>query len=130
MAGHRNESEAAYFIRMKDKEPFAFAGLWDEWTAPEGETVQSYSIITTDPNEVMMPIHNRMPAILSANDYTTWLDPEELPDALKGLLKSYDPGQMEAYPVSTFCQSTHQSGAEMYRAVGDDRLSVCLEGRQ
>jgi putative SOS response-associated peptidase YedK len=91
-----------YFIRMKDQEPFAFAGLWEEWTAPEGEAVQSCSIITTDPNELMKPIHNRMPAILSANNYTTWLDPEELPDTLKGLLHPYDPVQMEAYPVSTF----------------------------
>ena len=90
-----------YFIRMMDQEPFAFAGLWEEWT-PEGEEIQSCSIITTDPNELMKPIHNRMPAILSANDYTAWLDPEELPDTLKGLLHPYDLGQMEAYPVSTF----------------------------
>jgi putative SOS response-associated peptidase YedK len=50
----------------------------------------------------MKPIHNRMPVILSPENYSAWLDPEELPDHLKGMLRPYDAGQMEAYPVSTF----------------------------
>jgi putative SOS response-associated peptidase YedK len=66
-----------YFIRMKDREPFAFAGLWEEWTALESEEVQSCSIITTDPNELMKPIHNRMPVILGEQNFATWLDPVE-----------------------------------------------------
>jgi hypothetical protein len=79
-----------YFISLKDKEPFAFAGLWEQWDSPEGQNIQSYSIITTDPNELMAPIHNRMPVILGTQDYSTWLDPEELPKNLKGLLRPFD----------------------------------------
>jgi putative SOS response-associated peptidase YedK len=52
-----------YFISLKDKEPFGFAGLWEEWDNPEGKTVESFSIITTDANELMEPIHHRMPVI-------------------------------------------------------------------
>jgi putative SOS response-associated peptidase YedK len=92
-----------YFISLKDKEPFGFAGLWEHWDNPEdGKTVESFSIITTEPNELMAPIHNRMPAILTPEDYAAWLDPEEPPDHLKGLLRPYDPSQMEAYPVTTY----------------------------
>jgi putative SOS response-associated peptidase YedK len=101
----------AYFISMKDKEPFRFAGLWEQWDNPEeGKTVESFSIITTEPNELMAPIHNRMPVILGDQDYSTWLDPEEVPDNLKGLLRPFDAQLMDAYPVSTYVNSPRNQG--------------------
>lgn len=86
-------------IRLASGDPFAFAGLWELWNAPDGSQIYSAAIITTEPNSLMAPIHNRMPAILPPEAYTAWLDPAERND-LQGLLKPYDPARMIAQPVS------------------------------
>jgi putative SOS response-associated peptidase YedK len=102
-----------YFISLKDKEPFGFAGLWEQWDNPDdGKTVESFTIVTTEPNELTAPIHNRMPVILGTQDYSTWLDPEEVPDTLKGLLRPFDAQLMDAYPVSTYVNSPRNQGEQ------------------
>src|SRR5258708_32718983 len=63
-----------YYIHLKDGQPFAFAGLWEQWEPPEGESVRSCAIITTDANDLMRPLHHRMPVILDPKHYATWLD--------------------------------------------------------
>src|SRR3989441_8768283 len=63
------------YIRMKDSEPFAFAGLWEHWEKPDQEPIDSCVILTTEPNELLAQLHNRMPVILNAKDYDLWLDP-------------------------------------------------------
>ena len=91
-----------HVIRLKGGKPFAFAGLWEHWQSPDGSEVKSATIITTTPNELMAPIHDRMPVILPKHAYAQWLDPAPLfPVDLKGLLAPYPAGEMEAYPVST-----------------------------
>jgi len=91
-----------FFIHMKDRKPFAFAGLWDSWNSPDGSLVKSCTIITTEPNELTGIIHNRMPVILHSRDFAKWLDPSpQTPDRLKPLLKPYPADKMDAYPVST-----------------------------
>ena len=91
-----------FFIHMKDRKPFAFAGLWDSWNSPDGSLIKSCTIITTDPNELTGIIHNRMPVILHQRDYAKWLDPSpQTPDQLKPLLKPFPAELMDAYPVST-----------------------------
>ena len=88
-----------YYIRMKDGSPFAFAGLWETWR--DGEEIRSCTIITTDANELVSEIHNRVPVILPPEDYELWLDPDfEQKEALTSLLRPYTSGDMEAYPVS------------------------------
>jgi putative SOS response-associated peptidase YedK len=68
---------------MNDRKPFAFAGLWDSWNGPDGSPVKTCTIITTEPNDLMSLIHNRMPAILHPRDYAKWLDPSpQTPDSL------------------------------------------------
>jgi putative SOS response-associated peptidase YedK len=62
-----------YFIHMKGGKLFAFAGLWDRWSPPDGEAVESCTILTTDANELNQPIHNRMPVIVDPADYKQWL---------------------------------------------------------
>ena len=62
-------------IILRSGEPFGFAGLWDTWISQEGESVTSCTIITTTPNEVMEPIHDRMPVVLSSEAEAQWLDP-------------------------------------------------------
>jgi putative SOS response-associated peptidase YedK len=89
------------FIHLKDKQPFAFAGLWELWFAPDGSEVRSCTIITTAPNSLMEPIHNRMPVILLPDAYQRWLDPgEQAPSRLQDLLRPYPAVEMAAYPVS------------------------------
>jgi putative SOS response-associated peptidase YedK len=90
------------YIQMESRDPFAFAGLWESWRSPEGETVLSCTIITTEPNELMTTIHNRMPVILPSETYEQWLDPaEQKAEQLQGLLKPYPAELMVAYPIST-----------------------------
>lgn len=90
-----------YYIRMSDRRPFAFAGLWEHWEGGDGSTIDSCTIITTEPNELLAPIHNRMPVILSDSDYSVWLDPSVTePDAVQSLLRPHSPKPMEAFPVS------------------------------
>jgi putative SOS response-associated peptidase YedK len=88
-----------YYIRMEDDSPFAFAGLWESWK--NGSEVRSTTIITTDANDVVAPIHDRMPVILHPEDYALWLDPDfDEKEPLTTLLKPYPAEAMEAYPVS------------------------------
>jgi putative SOS response-associated peptidase YedK len=90
------------YVTLKSGEPFAFAGLWDEWHDPDAdEPIRSFTIITTEPNEVLKAIHNRMPVILPRDAYDPWLDPNERqPDRLTGLLVPYPTEVVTAYPVS------------------------------
>lgn len=91
-------------IALKSGAPFAFAGLWDVWHAPTGERIPSCTIITTEPNDLMAPIHNRMPVILPADGYDAWLDPGDRTD-LRDLLVPYPAREMIAHPVSTLVNS-------------------------
>ena len=87
-------------------EPFGFAGLWESWKAADGQIVKSCTIITTRPNAVMEPIHNRMPVILPREGEPVWLD-QNLDDMaqLRELLVPYSASEMEAYEVSPLVNS-------------------------
>jgi putative SOS response-associated peptidase YedK len=90
-----------YFIHLKDAELFAFAGLYDVWKDAEGRELRTYTIITTIPNDLVQPIHNRMPVILHPDDEAMWLDPKmNDTKALRALLNPFPDALMEAYPVS------------------------------
>ena len=97
-----DKTKTPMYIQLESQEPFAFAGLWEQWYSPHGDEVLSCTIITTQPNEFMSQIHNRMPVILPPEAYARWLDPaEQKPDTLQPLLKPYPAEEMAAYPVST-----------------------------
>lgn len=102
------------YITLKDHEPFAFAGLWDEWQQPSGESLRTCTIITTQPNEVVAPIHDRMPAILTPDARDAWLDPA-LSDEhmLLPLLGPYPAAQMTARPVSKLVNNPKYDSAEL-----------------
>jgi putative SOS response-associated peptidase YedK len=103
-----------FFIHMKDRKPFAFAGLWDSWNSPDGSLIKSCTIITTEPNELTGIIHNRMPVILHPRDYAKWLDPSpQTPDQLKPLIKPYPAELMDAYPVSTLVNTPANDTPEL-----------------
>lgn len=89
------------YIHLKNGKPFAFAGLWEEWNSPDGSQILSATIITTEPNELVKPIHNRMPVILPELAYEQWLFPGEgSTQELSTLLRPFESSQMETYPVS------------------------------
>jgi putative SOS response-associated peptidase YedK len=91
----------AHYFQLADGAPFAFAGLWENWLAPEGQFISSGAIITTTPNALVAPIHDRMPAILAPEDYDAWLSPEPLPPpALTALLRPYPAAAMRQRAVS------------------------------
>ncbi len=95
------KAKTPIFIRMKNKTPFAFAGLWDDWHSDDGSEIRSCTIITTQPNTLVEKIHNRMPVILSRDVYAEWLkEGENDPALLKSFLRPYPSAEMEAFPVS------------------------------
>ncbi|HHZ83960.1 MAG TPA: SOS response-associated peptidase [Nitrospirales bacterium] len=91
-----------HYIRMKDGAPFALAGLWDLWVGKGGSTaIESCTIITTVPNQMLSPIHARMPVIIGPENYGQWLDHETSDvESLQILLRPFLEDAMEAYPVS------------------------------
>jgi putative SOS response-associated peptidase YedK len=90
-----------YLARNADGSPFAFAGLWEKWQAPEDQIIESCTILTTDANDLTQPIHDRMPVILKRGEYDLWLDPEvKDPNLLKPLLRPYPSEEMTVEPVS------------------------------
>jgi len=98
----RGQEKQPYHIHLADERPFAFAGLWERWKEEEeSEPLESCTILTTDANEMMRALHDRMPVLLAPEDYDRWLDPH-LDDAeeLQDLLEPYPPEEMEAHPVS------------------------------
>jgi putative SOS response-associated peptidase YedK len=95
------KTKTPMFIHLKDQDVFAFAGLWEVWHSTDGDELRTFTIITTDANDFMRPIHDRMPIILHKKDYDLWLDPGEVPAGkLQPLLKPYESSKMTAYEVS------------------------------
>ena len=113
-----------YHIRLASGKPFAFAGLWDEWLAPDGSEVRSCTIITTEPNALMATIHNRMPVILPPSAYAQWLDPAaQRPEALQKLLTQYPAEEMTAHSVSTQVNSPANNEPELIVPIPADKTT-------
>jgi len=89
-----------HFIGMKNKEPFAFAGIWERWTDPDGRAVDTCAILTTASNDLVGLIHNRMPVILKPEDYGRWIDTAVSPESLEALLVPYPADLMKTCEVS------------------------------
>lgn len=87
-------------IRLKSDEVFAFAGLWEHWQSPEGTELETYTIITTSANELIRPLHERMPVILPENLWEEWLDPKAESVNSARFFRSYPAGEMEFYDVT------------------------------
>ncbi len=105
-------------IALRSGEPFGFAGLWERWEDPDGQLVQSCSIVTTTPNELIAPIHDRMPVILPKQFERRWLVPgSQDQDSLKALLAPYSALEMDAYPVSTLVNSPKNDITEILERV-------------
>jgi len=91
-----------YYFRLQNSQLFAFAGLWERWQSPDGEEIQSCTILTTEANDLVRNTHDRMPVILDSKDYDLWLDAAvQNTEPLQQLLRSYQSEAMTSYAVST-----------------------------
>ena len=96
-----DKAKQPYVIGLEQDGPFAFAGLWESWKGPEGDRIESCTIITTTANEKLSAIHHRMPVILAPADYEAWLGGDgEDTAALLALLRPYPEEDMRARPIS------------------------------
>lgn len=103
---------------LDSEELFTFAGLWDEWLDKgTGEILHTYAIITTEANDLVKPIHDRMPVILSPEAEELWLDEHEPQEGLLSLLKPFEAGVMKAYTVSTLVNSPHNNVPEVINSL-------------
>jgi putative SOS response-associated peptidase YedK len=94
------KSKRPFAIALKSGEPLAFAGLWESWRPKDGAPLETFTILTTSENELMRPIHDRMPVILEPRDYDRWLDAGDPARPPVDLLRPYPAEKMLAWPVS------------------------------
>ena len=108
-----------YYVRLKNDRPFGMAGLWERWDK-QGESIESCTILTTDANELMMPIHDRMPVIIPPDQFDLWLDPAVHDETqLLGILRPMASSAMMAYPISTLVNSPMNDVAECIEPLGE-----------
>ena len=108
------DGKVPHAIRRKDREPFAMAGLWEHWTGADGSEIDSCTLIVTDANRLLAPIHDRMPVILEPADYRVWLDNKPASQGLlQALLKPTDPIGWKVYPVSRSVNSPSNDSPEL-----------------
>jgi putative SOS response-associated peptidase YedK len=110
------KTKQPYALRYK-KGLFAMAGLWDEWTGPDGKKLRTFVIITTTPNSLMKPIHDRMPVMLTPEQVPQWLN-----DGDTGLLKPFPANQMTATPISTLVNSPRNNSPNVLKPLAQTSL--------
>jgi len=117
-----SKQKQPWFIRRRDGEPLAFAGLWEIWHDPkigdDAPRLRTFTIITTEANDLLEPIHERMPVVLPESEWDRWLDPEfQDVDALQQLLVPAPADQLEMWPVSTLVNKADNDGPELIERV-------------
>jgi putative SOS response-associated peptidase YedK len=89
-----------FAVALRDAEVFAFGGLWEAWREKEGgEWLITCAILTTEPNELLEPIHDRMPVIIRPDDYARWLDPATKTAEVSRLVESFSPTEMRTWEI-------------------------------
>jgi putative SOS response-associated peptidase YedK len=115
---HEGKLRIPVYIRLKSQRPMGFAGLYNTWKSPDGDAICTCSIITTEANELLSPIHDRMPAIIPEAQDELWLDPNISDrDRLMPLLRPYSPDEMEYYEVSSVINKPENDSPEVIMPV-------------
>jgi putative SOS response-associated peptidase YedK len=113
------KTKQPYAIALQDESLFAFAGLWDTWKdKTQGQSIDTYTVITTDPNELIEPLHNRMPVILHKRDYERWLAPAEPSQLPIDLLRPFPTEQMKAWKVGPAVGNVKNNSPELLIPTG------------
>jgi len=108
------EGKLPHFVRMKSRRPFGMAGLWETWSKGGGDEIRTFTIITTEPNDVVGEVHDRMPAIVAAAYYDSWLAGESTgPEELQGALGPFEAEEMETIAVSARVNSPANDDASI-----------------
>jgi putative SOS response-associated peptidase YedK len=117
----REGMKIPHYFFLESHAPMALAGIWANWKDPDtGEWVRTCSVVTTGPNKLTVPIHDRMPAILAPSAWDLWLDRTvEDPAAVLGLLGPAEDASMAEYEVSTYVNSVRNNGPDCIVPVGD-----------
>ena len=111
--GRRASGKQPYFIRLRDESPMAMAGLWESWQGSDGAVIESCAILTTRCNELMEPIHNRMPVIIGRDDFDLWLGRADIKaGSLKDLACPFPSEKLVAYPVNPVVNNPRNNTAE------------------
>lgn len=111
-----------YYMTLAGGAPFAIAGLWEHWEGGDGSVLETCTLLTTEANELMEPLHNRMPVILHPEDYAAWVgtgvdDTPQTLDQLRHLFRPYPADAMSAYPVSTYVNNARNEGSQCIAAL-------------
>lgn len=117
----KSGAKLPHYFTIKDRELFAFAGLWEKWKSPSNEIVESCTIITTEANEMLANFHDRMPVILHKDSYSEWLS-EDVRDlsTLRELLRPYPTEEMIYWPVGKAVGSVRNQGPELIARLTED----------
>lgn len=122
-----------FFIHRADDEAIAFAGLWESWEDKGRNNglglVESFTILTCEPNDDLRELHDRMPVILPRDRHEAWLDPEnDDADELQAMLRPLDDGVLDMYPVSRHVNSPKHTDSKCLEPLGDDEPPASLFG--
>lgn len=113
-----DEGKVPYYIRRKDHGFMAYAGLYDKWRSPSGDIIRSFTILTTAANDLMRPIHDRMPVILRSEDEDLWVEKADLEEHdMKRIFAPYDPDELEAYQVAKLVRNPGIETPELIKPV-------------
>lgn len=132
---HVGKARRPWLFRRPDESPFGLAGLWETWRAPDGTFIESCAVITTEPNELMRPIHHRMPVMLAPAQFDAWLDPAiREPERLRPLLHPALASDMKMTEVSTHVNNVRHddpgclapASADKSRDGGEDSPQLSL----
>jgi putative SOS response-associated peptidase YedK len=107
-----------FYISLKSGEPMSMGGLWESWKTPEGGILRTVCIVTTSPNTVMQPIHDRMPVIVAPENWQSWLN--GMPEEVGGMVAPYRDGELQAWPVSRRVSKTQDDDGGLIEPINPD----------
>jgi putative SOS response-associated peptidase YedK len=116
-----SKGKQPFAFAMQSGEPYALAGLWERWKPKDGEPLETFTILTTDPNELMEPVHDRMPVIVEPRDYERWLeqgDPQRPP---LDLLRPFATEKMKKWRVSARVGNVRNNDVDLLKEVREER---------
>ncbi len=122
------KTKKPFAIALRSGEPYAFAGLWERWVPKDGEPLETFTIVTTDPNELMETLHDRMPVILEKRDYERWLEPGDAARPPVDLLRPFPAEKMEAWPVSERVGNVRNNDPKLLEKAEPEQKTMDLFG--
>ena len=117
------ETKQPFAFGLQSGELYAFAGLWERWKSKEGEALETFSILTTDPNKLAERVHDRMPVILERCDYRRWMEPGDPTRLPIDLLRPFPAEKMRSWPVSQRVGNVRNDDADLLKAVEPEAAS-------